>query len=257
MRRRPQPRTNDRGAQLHALAAIPWPRAVGPLLAGLWGVLAVVFAVLAVSAYHASAFPLDRSVSGTVQSWRSDFFVPGVDFIGDLAGPTGAAVEYVLILTTLLVLRLVRETICLAVSGLGSEGVNVVSNGLVARPRPPTYHGHTFMNLGSHSFPSGHTADALGLVGFLLYLSILAGRAHPSWRRWLVAGQIIGGLYLVDVGVSRVLEGQHWPSDVAAGYVAGALMLTVGIVLYHLLALRSDRPASRTDWQQNTANQPA
>ena len=38
--------------------------------------------------------------------------------------------------------------------------------------------------------------------------------------------------------ITWVLERQHWPSDVAAGYLVGALALTAAIVLYHRLGQR-------------------
>jgi undecaprenyl-diphosphatase len=44
---------------------------------------------------------------------------------------------------------------------------------------------------------------------------------------------------MVDIGVSRVVEGQHWPTDVLAGYLLGAITLVVGVALYHRLAARS------------------
>jgi membrane-associated phospholipid phosphatase len=38
--------------------------------------------------------------------------------------------------------------------------------------------------------------------------------------------------FILTVGLSRVLERGHWPSDVLAGYLVGMLSL------YHVLALR-------------------
>lgn len=242
-----------RGELLHRVAANPWPKAATPVLAGISTGISAVFVALAIAAYHAAAFPLDRDVSGTVQSWRTDFFVPGVNFIGDLAGPVGAIVEYILILTVMLILRLAREAFCTAIAGFGAEALNILTNTIVARPRPPTYHGHTLFNIGSHSFPSGHTADAVGLFGFLFYLAVLAERAHPVWRGWLRAFEGFCVFYVLDTGVSRVLEGQHWPSDVFAGYLAGALMMILGIVVYHVLALRDRRVAG----QQSANGAPA
>lgn len=232
---------HERGAALHELAARPWPHAVIPLLVGFWCFIFVAFLLLATSAHLSPGFPWDVSLSTSVQHAKGSPFASLLTFIGDQAGPLGAAVQYVIILGVFTVLRLFREAICIAVSGLGAEVTNVVTNGFVLRPRPPGYHGSTLLNLGSHSFPSGHTANALGLYGFLFYLALLAGQAYPKWRGWLIAGQVACVLFVLDVGPSRVIEGQHWPSDVLAGYLIGTLSLVVGITLYHALAVRERR----------------
>lgn len=230
---------HERGTKLHALAGEPWPPVVIPLLISFWCLVLAVLLSLATSAHLATGFPADVSLSATIQhDAHGSPFSSVMTFIGDQAGPLGAAVQYVIILGVFLVLRLFREALCIAVSGLGAEVVNIVVNGFVLRPRPPGYTGTTLLNLGSHSFPSGHTANGLGLYGFLFFLALLAARAYPKWRGWLIAAQVACVLYVLDIGPSRVIEGQHWPSDVLAGYLVAMLTLTIAITLYHVLAVR-------------------
>ena len=59
------------------------------------------------------------------------------------------------------------------------------------------------------SFPSGHAAFAAVLVGSL-WSTLASGRVRAALL-----------LYLVCVGLSRVLLGAHFPADVIAGYVVG------------------------------------
>lgn len=223
--------------------AVPWPRPAVLALAVVWVAVAVLLALLAVAAHATPSFAIDRQFEAWVDHLQGTAVAPGMDFFGDLAGPVGAAVAYVIILGAMLLFRLFKEALCAAVAGLGAEVLNIVVNALVARPRPPAYHGSTLLGLGGHSFPSGHTADALGLYGFLFYLCLVAQRTRPRWRPWLIAAQAAIVIYLVDVGVSRIMEQQHWPSDVLAGYLLGALTLTLGIALYHRLS-EAPRPAS-------------
>lgn len=68
------------------------------------------------------------------------------------------------------------------------------------------------------AYPSGHAANSL--IVFLL-LAILLVR-DPQ-RRLTVAGAAV--LLSLLVGVSRVLLGVHWPSDVAGGWAFGLLWL--------------------------------
>ncbi len=219
--------------------AAPWPAMASPILIIGWGAIAVALAVLAVEAHRYATFPLDHSFTAWALGDERNGLTPGIKTLGDVAGPLGAAITYVIVLGAMLLLRLFREALCAAIAGLGAEIGNIVINGLVARPRPPAYHGSTVLGLGAHSFPSGHTADALGLFGFLFYLCAIAWETAPRWRGWLRAAQVLIVLYLVDVGVSRIMEQQHWPSDVFAGYLVGALALIPAIALYHWLSQRA------------------
>jgi|GEM_PF-943824 undecaprenyl-diphosphatase len=226
-------------SHLHALVATPWPTYATLMLGILWIIGVLAFLALAVAAHSHPVFPVDQQINADFQGWQRTPVTPFGKSVGDLAGPVAASIEYVIVLGVLALFRLFRELLCTAVAGLGAEVLNVITNTLVARPRPPSYHGSTLFNLGSHSFPSGHTANAVGLYGFLFFLALLTQRVYPRWRPWLVAAQVLCVYFVLDVGVSRILEGQHWPSDVVAGYLLGGLMLLVGIALYHWLAIRS------------------
>ena len=53
--------------------------------------------------------------------------------------------------------------------------------------------------------------------------------------------QLLLGLAIVQLGVFRMLAGAHWPSDLAGGYMAGALALLAIIWLYRRLRQRGSR----------------
>jgi undecaprenyl-diphosphatase len=84
------------------------------------------------------------------------------------------------------------------------------------RPRPDLVaHGQAVY---TSSFPSGHSM--ISAVTFLTLGALLASAQTNRGMR----GYLIGlALFLtVIVGVSRVYLGVHWPSDVLAGWTAGA-----------------------------------
>src|SRR5204862_7600636 len=60
------------------------------------------------------------------------------------------------------------------------------------------------------SFPSGHVIHAVVFFGFVLLLTWQSRRPAP-WL-WPVRAVLIA--LIVLMGPSRVLEGEHWPSDV-------------------------------------------
>jgi len=71
------------------------------------------------------------------------------------------------------------------------------------------------------SYPSGHTAAAVVLYGCLGVL-LLVCVSRPGLR-WLAAVLFCIPVY---VGLSRLYEGEHYPSDVIAGALLGGLWLT-------------------------------
>jgi membrane-associated phospholipid phosphatase len=71
------------------------------------------------------------------------------------------------------------------------------------------------------SYPSGHTAAAVALYGCLGVL-LLVYVSRPGLR-WLAAVLFCIPVY---VGISRLYEGEHYPSDVIAGALLGGLWLT-------------------------------
>ncbi len=103
---------------------------------------------------------------------------------------------------------------------------------IVARPRPSSPLIHVFILEPIPTFPSGHVVYAVVYYGFLLYLSLT--KPVSQWRyRWLlIPFQLYAVLDILLIGFSRVYKGSHWLTDVLGGYLLGALLLALLIVLY-------------------------
>ena len=83
---------------------------------------------------------------------------------------------------------------------------------------PPQKHPpHLFRHIRHPSFPSGHTASAFALATSLCI-------KYPKW--YVIAPS---ALWACSVGVSRMNEGLHYPSDVLAGAAIGAGCAIVNI----------------------------
>ncbi len=95
---------------------------------------------------------------------------------------------------------------------------------LIDRPRPPAALMLTPASVSS--FPSGHSTEAVAVYGMLAYV-LSRGRSHYARALWWGAAAMIALL----VGASRIYLGDHWLTDVLAGYGLGGFWLFVLIAL--------------------------
>ena len=83
-----------------------------------------------------------------------------------------------------------------------------------ARPDSPPH----IIDLVSSSFPSGHS-----LMASLTYFTLAALLSRSLDRIRLKAYVLVTAVFLTFmVGLSRIYLGVHWPTDVLAGWAAGA-----------------------------------
>lgn len=61
------------------------------------------------------------------------------------------------------------------------------------------------------SFPSGHAMASMGFVVALLVLTW-----HQGWRVWV---WLLGGIFVISIGWTRLYLGVHYPSDILAGWM--------------------------------------
>jgi len=191
--------------------------AIPALLLGQ-GVLAVL--VRTWPALHA----LDSRISSALAISPDSSFHSLVDGLTQLG--SGRVVVPVLLMTVLVLwIKGYRK---FAQSGVaGFLAARIITDGLkrlVARPRPALHElGYTPSGWDTLSFPSGHTSSACYLYGFLLLVGI--GFVRNPQYRVLITSAVI--LLVMTVGMSRVLLGEHFPSDVVGGLLSGSIGLLV------------------------------
>ena len=127
----------------------------------------------------------------------------------------------------LLCFRRTRKAGAMALGAIavGFVCTNLVLKHLVARPRPwLDVAGLTALvaEPDPNSFPSGHTCAAFA------FASGLCGGAPARWMK--AAALVLAAL----MGLSRLYVGVHYPSDVLAGALVGALS---GLLVYLLVRM--------------------
>lgn len=102
-----------------------------------------------------------------------------------------------------------REWLTVGVGAFGAHAAAVVIKRLVRRPRP--HHPAIAINVGTPSklsFPSAHATSTTAAA-------VLLGR---------VTGLPLPAVLVPPMALSRLVLGVHYPSDVAAGVVVGAVV---------------------------------
>lgn len=94
-------------------------------------------------------------------------------------------------------------------------------------PRPPATILRVTEPADGLGFPSGHSMGIVLLAGGLAYV---AASALPAGRLRALPW-VLATLAILATGYGRIETGAHWPSDVLGGYLWGALILTIAIVL--------------------------
>ena len=125
-----------------------------------------------------------------------------------------------------------RALVLIAVVVMASLSEDLLK-ALYNRPRPDF--AVVGLYIRSQSFPSGHSTESAAL--WLTLATIAASfearaAAKAFWFLLAVAA-------VMAVGFSRVYLGAHWPTDVLAGWMLGALWALIGWTLFGLLSPRA------------------
>lgn len=155
------------------------------------------------------------------------FATPGLDrfmlWMSLLGYQVGVVPADLVISLWLLLRRHLRAALffILAVGGAGL--LNQLAKSLFGRERPKLW--PSLAPEATFSFPSGHAMGSMALVTALVIL---------LWStRWRYPILVLGSLFVLLVGFSRLYLGVHYPSDVLAGWVASlAWVMGLSYVLY-------------------------
>ena len=125
----------------------------------------------------------------------------------------------------------------LVATGAGALVLDPVLKVLVGRLRPVVAHPVAYAP--GNSFPSGHSLGSIVCYGalFLVFLPAAKGR----WRTWFA---IVTAALVAMIGISRILLGVHYISDVIGGWAIGIAWLGLTTFAFELTRRAAGRPAS-------------
>ena len=130
-----------------------------------------------------------------------------------------------------------RLAIYLLITGAGAIVLDPILKSLVGRLRPvvanPIAHGT------GNSFPSGHALGSIVCYGaiFLVFLPAARGRWRTAFTTVIVA-------LVALIGISRILLGVHYLSDVVGAWAIGITWLGVTAFAFELTRQAAGRPVT-------------
>jgi undecaprenyl-diphosphatase len=151
-----------------------------------------------------------------------------IDFTA-LGGTAVLTLVTVFAVGLLVALRKFRSAGFVALSISCGALLSTASKGYFIRPRPELVPHLVAVN--SPSFPSGHAMNSA-----VVYLTLAVLLARTQERRSVQVYLIAAALVLtVLIGCTRVVLGVHWPSDVLAGWTAGAAWAAISSIVAKIL----------------------
>jgi undecaprenyl-diphosphatase len=160
------------------------------------------------------AFPFDVPIAHVVQGapWGPLTYV--LELINATAGWPQVVMGIAAILLVFFWVER-RAAIVMAIASVASL-FDFLTKILVARPRPGPELVHLLAPASDYSYPSGHAVFFTWLGVTLAYATTRRMPRRWSWIAWAVTAT-----FILLACCARVWAGEHWPSDVGAGFLLG------------------------------------
>jgi len=196
-----------------------------------FGAAIVALAAVWLGMLAAGAGPVDHDIYEALYAGRRPALVAVARFFTALGEPTILIAAGVVVALWLWFEGRGRLGLALLLIAMTGRALSEAQKYWIARVRPD-FEPHLVV-VKTQSFPSGHATSSM-----IFYLTLaLALTAGTSWSRPAAACAIALSLL---VGVSRVMLGVHWPSDVIGGWAFGMLWVLLTLrPAEHLLRANS------------------
>ena len=210
-----------------------WGRLLGSLACA--ALFLILFAWLTEEVFEGGM----RQFDSRIRMWVHGFSTPQITklmqaltFLGSIGF---LSVLCLVIVAVFLAAGLKRSAIWLVVAVGGSVVLDVSLKLAFHRPRPVPFFGAV---PPTYSFPSGHALSSLCFYGALAGLCC----TRIQSRRARILVWVTSGVLIAGIGLSRIYLGVHYPTDVIAGYLAGAIW--VSTLLFAARVRPTARPAA-------------
>lgn len=173
----------------------------------------------------------DTKITDYIISYRSPALTKYFTFMTDVGDFNGYLIVLgIFLLLSLLVFKRWKYVIqATLVLGLATVS-NMMLKRFIDRARPGIEH---LVSVETLSYPSGHAMSAMAFYGFLMFLMY----KFNIQKVLKVLLMFIFALIILSIGISRIYLGVHFPSDIAGGFIAGAIWVIFCVLVFDLIEL--------------------
>jgi undecaprenyl-diphosphatase len=177
-------------------------------------VAALAVAVMKLSIVVHADVALASVVHASTAGWLTDLLLA----VSKLASSGFVFAVMALSVGALVARRHWHGAAALVLSVLATQALVGLAKPLIERPRPEAE--AAMVEPSGFSFPSAHSASAVALY---VMLALIAASIFD--RRLRTAAYLGAGALVALVGLSRIYLGAHYPTDVLAGWLTGAIVV--------------------------------
>lgn len=172
---------------------------------------------------------VDRAIATPVHDWalQAPWAVAISEVLGLIGGVGVSSIAAVIVVVCLLVARRWWVALTLGVLAAFAPLLTDLIKNYVERPRPK-WAEPIVAPPDQWSFPSGHATGGIA-VWLAIGVALATLLTSDTAKAWFVLPWAVLGF---SIGVSRVILGVHWPSDVLAGWCVAAAVAGVAAALF-------------------------
>jgi membrane-associated phospholipid phosphatase len=187
--------------------------------------------------HHRGPLPGEVGVTlGVQHALLHTLFAGPIELVSTIGWPIPAAITIGGIVVLLLILRRWLDAIILIPTAVVTSLSNLYTADFVRRPRPQGHGIWIEQHVKNYfSFPSGHVVVVTAIWGFVFFLTFQSRYRAAAWM-WIP--RVIALALILTMPISRILEGEHWLTDVLEGFLYGVFWLLLAIQLYRLGSAR-------------------
>jgi undecaprenyl-diphosphatase len=179
----------------------------------------ILFAWLSEEVFEGSLQQFDSRTRMVVHGFSTPLLTRLMQALTFLGSISFLFVLFLVIIAVFLAAGWKRAAIWLCVAVGGSVVLDVSLKLAFRRARPVPFFGTAPL---TYSFPSGHALSSLCFYGVLA--GLCCARIESPVARILI--WTASSLLVAGIGLSRIYLGVHYPTDVFAGYLAGAIWVS-------------------------------
>lgn len=113
--------------------------------------------------------------------------------------------------------RMYRRALIVVVGVAGSALANIILKLIFQRDRPELW--ELLISEDSFSFPSGHAMASASIAAVIIVI------LWPT--KWRYIAILLGSIYVLYIGFTRMYLGVHYPTDIVAGWLVTSLWVAI------------------------------